>query len=241
MYTHQCNPFKSLHAGNDRLLLIVPYRDRAAHLKEFRKCVYQYFLSDKVDKFLNVKVVIVEQLDKLPFNRGALLNVGVEHFCKSDISHLCFHDVDCFPIQGDYRYSPKVTLLKPNSVNGMLFSSVVICPVRLFKTVNGFSCGYWDWGSEDTDFYMRAGNDLEIRDWLIFGEGHHPHSSLENGITKPACLQNHARLLRQDFSVPQIEGLSTVTSLSVVEIESSKCFNIEFYHVGVDLNEILQI
>jgi hypothetical protein len=56
----------------EKLAIVVPYRDREEHLKKFlpamKKCD---FLND-----IDYEILIVEQEDGKPFNRGKLLNVG---------------------------------------------------------------------------------------------------------------------------------------------------------------------
>lgn len=73
------------------LAIIVPYRDREDHLKEFIPHMNKY-LPD-------AKIVIVEQADEKPFNRGKLLNVG---FLETDFFYYCFHDVDHLPVSVPY-------------------------------------------------------------------------------------------------------------------------------------------
>jgi hypothetical protein len=42
-------------------------------------------------------VLIVEQSSELPFNRGALLNIGFE-LCSGETDYVCFHDLEYLPI-----------------------------------------------------------------------------------------------------------------------------------------------
>ena len=54
-----------------KLGIIVPYRDRESHLKKFTDGIRTYFKENKVD----YEVIIVEQSDDKPFNRGKLFNI----------------------------------------------------------------------------------------------------------------------------------------------------------------------
>jgi hypothetical protein len=54
----------------------VPYRAREAHFNRFVPHVRAYFARDKVDRAIPYRVLIVEQEPGLPFNRGALKNIG---------------------------------------------------------------------------------------------------------------------------------------------------------------------
>ena len=55
-----------------KLRIIVPYRDRESHLTKFRDGINSYFK----DKKIKYELIIVEQSDDKPFNRGKLLNIG---------------------------------------------------------------------------------------------------------------------------------------------------------------------
>ena len=59
-----------------RLGIIVPYRDRADHLDEFLSEMMRFFAADPINAGISPRFLIVEQAPGLPFNRGALLNVG---------------------------------------------------------------------------------------------------------------------------------------------------------------------
>lgn len=88
----------------EKLALLVPYRDRAAHLEEFLKYVPEYINKQNIE-FI---IVICEQGDNQRFNRGKVLNCGVDYLMKNNIgfSYVCFHDVDNIPVDKvDYSYS----------------------------------------------------------------------------------------------------------------------------------------
>ena len=52
-----------------KLGIIVPYRKRPGHLRKFRQSIKSY-LKDQ-----DYELIVVEQADDLPFNRGKLLNI----------------------------------------------------------------------------------------------------------------------------------------------------------------------
>jgi len=80
-----------------RLGIVVPFRDRQEHLASFLPHLVAYFERDKADKHIDVRVLIVEQPQGLPFNRGLLINIGFA-MPKPEIDYACFHDVDYLPI-----------------------------------------------------------------------------------------------------------------------------------------------
>ena len=72
-------------------LILVPYRDRADHLKVF------------LDHYSDMDILIIEQSVNKSFNRGKLFNVGVMQSPKYD--YYVLHDVDMISDKGhDYSY-----------------------------------------------------------------------------------------------------------------------------------------
>ena len=72
----QCQP-------RQRTAFIIPYRDRAAHLSVWLAHLHPVLARQQLD----YQIFVVEQLDMVPFNRGALLNIGVLEAAKGG-SHL---------------------------------------------------------------------------------------------------------------------------------------------------------
>jgi len=86
-----------------RLSIVVPYRDRPAHLQQFILHMLTYFERDKVDKSINYRVTVVEQGNNWLFNAGFLKNAGVI-LTRADFDYFCFHDVDYLPVWADYSF-----------------------------------------------------------------------------------------------------------------------------------------
>jgi hypothetical protein len=154
-----------------RLAIIVPYRARQAHLGAFVPALRAYFTRDKLDREIAYRVLIVEQSSGLPFNRGALLNVGFQ-LCSGKTDYVCLHDVDYLPIWADYSWSdvpvcivwygaeerPILPGRSDRTVKNdlaMFFGAVVLMPNSLFAQVNGYANSYWGWGYEDDDLRHR--------------------------------------------------------------------------------------
>jgi hypothetical protein len=92
---------KNLLSRYDKTLsIIVPYRDRAEHLSQFLPHMITYFQMDKLDKYINYSIHIVEQFDDKKFNRGKINNCGFL-ITKDYADYFCFHDVDYLPIWAD--------------------------------------------------------------------------------------------------------------------------------------------
>ncbi len=159
-----------------KLVIAVPYRDRAEHLQIFLEHIKKYFLFDKIDQHIEVKILIIEQNDTRPFNLGILNNVAF--LLEEDyLDYICINNVDLLPIWSDFTYSDDATLLimtghdrhpidpfsnniserskvlvQPNS---NMFHGSVLIPKDVFLKVNGYSNEYWGWGYEDLDMLNR--------------------------------------------------------------------------------------
>ena len=135
-----------------RLSIIVPYRDRQAHLQQFVAHMLAYFERDKVDKSIDYRVTIVEQGNDGLFNAGLMLT-------KDDFDYFCFHDVDYLPVWADYSFPEGPTCAlwygaekRPIDRSrerviihdyNELFGGVVLFRKEQFELVNGFSVRYW--------------------------------------------------------------------------------------------------
>lgn len=154
-----------------KLSIIVPYRDRQAHLRKFLPHMSAYFSRDKIDRHIPCRITIVEQNDDQPFNLGTLRNIGFD-LTREDYDYFCFHDVDYLPLWADYRYPENPTRIiwygadvvpydKGDTVMIRhryedFFGGVVLFTREHFQRVNGYSNGYIGWGYEDTDLRHRC-------------------------------------------------------------------------------------
>lgn len=150
-----------------KLGVIVPYRDREEHLKVFVPHLCEYLTNSGI----GFEIIVVEQGDSKPFNRGSLLNLGFLKAEKLGCDYVVFHDVDMLPRNVDYSYSSvplelvkKVVLdtdrrfsvgtgdhIEPN-----YFGGVTLFPVKAFEKINGYSNMYRGWGFEDDDLFRRC-------------------------------------------------------------------------------------
>ncbi len=76
-----------------RLGIIVPYRDRADHLDEF--LLRGHAFVDPVNAGISPRFLIVEQAAGLPFNRGALINVGFRVLAPKVSMSVCMTSIGC--------------------------------------------------------------------------------------------------------------------------------------------------
>ena len=81
-----------------KVVFIVPYRNRAVHKEEFLKNM-DIILDEHKGEY---KIFFAHQCDMLPFNRGAMKNIGFLAIRKKYPDHykeiaFIFHDVDSWP------------------------------------------------------------------------------------------------------------------------------------------------
>jgi hypothetical protein len=192
-----------------RLAIIVPYRAREAHLKAFLPALRMHFTRDKLGREIPYRVLIIEQSSDLPFNRGALKNIGFKLSC-ADADYVCFHDIDYLPILADYSWSDvpvriiwyglQERPIMPGRSNrtvrhdpATFFSAVVLMPNSIFTQVNGYANSYWGWGSEDVDLRNRlitSGAYLGRRDGTFQPLDHDNEGFRPDGSRAPIGLVN---------------------------------------------------
>jgi len=160
------------------LTIVVPYREREAHFKQFVPHLKAFFTRDKAHREIPYRVLFVEQEQGLPFNAGALRNIGFAlargggDKASFEAGYTCFHDIDYLPLSADYTWTdvpapiawygaetrPVATGATSwrvaNSPEGF-FGAVVLTPNEMFSRVNGYSNEYWGWGWQDLDLKAR--------------------------------------------------------------------------------------
>lgn len=148
----------NLYRDNKKLSLIIPYRNREEHLKQFLP-----FIENELQKQnLNYEIIIAQQDDKNFFNRAKLMNIAVLHADKES-AYFIFHDVDAIPYNVDYSFCNQTVktfnYIKRESeyerYPQTVFGGVTLVPKEIFYAINGFANNYWQWGKEDDDFLLR--------------------------------------------------------------------------------------
>ena len=140
------------------MVIVVPFRNRRDQLAAFASHMAQFFDHD-------VRILVVEQADGKPFNRGALLNVGFD-LSRATCATVCFHDVDMLPLNRSCDYSLLPVGMRHLAGAAQQFGydlpyrnyigGVLVSTTSAFEEVNGYSNGYWGWGCEDDDLFLRT-------------------------------------------------------------------------------------
>jgi hypothetical protein len=140
--------------------IVVPYRDRKQHLDVFLPYMRDFFRTDNLNSEISCRILIVEQTPGLPFNRGAIKNIGFAYLAPQ-VDYFCFHDVDLLPISADYRRSSNPAMIACHGLEfsldfiRKLFGGVVVLEKDQFEQANGYSNDYCGWGFEDVDIRER--------------------------------------------------------------------------------------
>jgi glycosyltransferase involved in cell wall biosynthesis/predicted O-methyltransferase YrrM len=191
-----------------KLGIIIPYRNREEHLHKFLPHVISYFQREGAQKIGDLKIIIAEQADELPFNRGGLLNAGFLAI-EDMVDYVCFHDVDYLPMWADYSYAETPTRIiwwgmhtRPIRVSDRsLWTSapkiglgaVSLLTNQHFRTVNGYSNRFFGWGFEDKDLAARCSlHSLTIaqRDGTFIPLDHDNAGFLADGSQSPSWRKN---------------------------------------------------
>ena len=129
-----------------KLGIIVPYRNRRSHLNHFTTSIKNHFSKSKIE----YELIIVEQSDDKPFNRGALLNIGVRKAKELECTYVALHDVDMLPLDVDYSPVDRPTHLATNFhsshekdekriIFDEYFGGVTLFPINDYYHINGYS------------------------------------------------------------------------------------------------------
>ena len=138
------------------IVFIIPYRDRYYHKVHFDK--YMEYILEDYDKD-EYRFLFVHQQDDLPFNRGAMKNIGFlyvkENYTNYKDITLVFHDIDTIPAEkGLLDYKTRQGVVKHFYGFRFALGGIVSITAGDFERVNGFP-NYWNWGYEDNVLNMR--------------------------------------------------------------------------------------
>jgi glycosyltransferase involved in cell wall biosynthesis len=239
-----------------RLGIVIPYRNREAHLRQLLPHLTSFFQRDVGARKIKPLIVISEQMDDGKFNRGWCCNAGalaVGSLCD----YFCFHDVDYLPLWADYSYSSRpVCIVKwgaedhPVRVDGGsrlritmphdYFSGAILLDKGQLLNINGYSNLYHGWGHEDGDLkarLRRLGLKTSARDGTFRHLDHDSDGFTLNGTLSEDGLRNKALFehLSQQYEETRRfhEGLTTLR-------HGQAQVDFERWH-GLDQNESLLI
>ncbi|CAH1787615.1 unnamed protein product [Owenia fusiformis] len=149
---------------DQRMAIIIPYRDRSTHLMYFLDYMHPFLQRQK----LSYRIFVIEQKRPFLFNKASLMNIGFKIASELDEQLECFifHDVDIFPENDQILYKcskdDQEVMHFSDFVDKYNYTTVFILnggalavTKELFKKVNGYSNLYWGWGGEDNNLVQR--------------------------------------------------------------------------------------
>ena len=196
-----------------KIVFIIPYRDRVEH-KEFFTVYMKHVLEDipKTD----YEIYFVEQKNTLPFNRGAMKNIGflaLKYKYPNDYKNITFvfNDVDTVPYSKNiinYDTTPGVV----KHYYGFKFALGGIFSIKGedFERTNGFP-NFWAWGGEDNYMQKRveyAG--LYIDRSVFFNILDKNILQLCDGVKRLICRKEAATVVNMTTT----DGLVTIRNLN---------------------------
>jgi len=207
-------------------IFVIPYRDREPQ-KHFFDHYMKYLLEDTDPS--TYEIVFAHQNNNLPFNRGALKNIGFL-YAKEKYSHyrdivFVFNDIDTLP----YKKGLLDYTLKPNEIKHYYgfkrcLSSLFAIRGVDFERINGFP-SFWNWGWEDTLLYDRAlAANIHINREQYYDYGDSRILHLIDGIKKEIPLKIDTLYKTQTIT----DGLSTLQNViyeknELLDITSFQC------------------
>ncbi len=196
-----------------KIVFIIPYRDRVEH-KEFFGIYMKHVLEDipKTD----YAIYYVEQKDTMPFNRGAMKNIGFlaikykypDHY--KNISFV-FNDIDTVPYSKNIiNYETSRGVVK--HFYGFRFALGGIFSIKGedYEMTNGFP-NFWSWGGEDNYMQKRAQQaGLTIDRSCFFNILDKNILQLCDGIKRLICRKEAATVV----NMSTMDGLITIRNLN---------------------------
>lgn len=148
-------------SNSHNLAILVPFRERFEELLNFAPYISNFLKKQSVRHH----IFILNQIDRLRFNRASLINVGFLH-TKNNYDYIAMHDVDLIPLNDNLKYSyPKDGPLHiaspefhPKYHYATFVGGILLIKREHFQILNGMSNKYWGWGLEDDEFYVRIKN-----------------------------------------------------------------------------------
>jgi hypothetical protein len=207
-------------------IFIIPYRNRE-HQKHFFDHYMTYLLEDTDPS--TYEIVFAHQNNNLPFNRGALKNIGFlyakEKYPNYKDIVFVFNDIDTLP----YKKGLLDYTLQKNEIKhyyGFKFCLGGIFAIRGedFERINGFP-SFWYWGWEDTVIYERAiSAHLYVNRSQYYEYGDTSILHLLDGVYKDVSMKT--REMYNNKMV--VDGLSTLSQIvyqkrEMLDIESFTC------------------
>lgn len=208
------------------LIFVIPYRNRE-HQKHFFEYYMKYLLEDMDPS--TYEIVFAHQKNDLPFNRGAVKNIGFL-YAKEKYDYyrdivFVFNDIDTLPYKkGLLDYTLKENEVKHYYGFTYCLGGIVAIRGKDFERVNGYP-SFWNWGWEDTILYERVlAHKMTINRDQFYEYGNSSILHLIDGVSKSVSMKTYDLYKKGVVT----DGLSTLGQVKFVknqllDIETFSC------------------
>lgn len=214
------------------IFILVPYRNREKQLEIFTKYTKYLFQVNNVE----VRIIICQQENEKPFNRGLILNYGFNYLLttkqinENDI--VIISDIDCLCPENRFNHyirDPENTIRHiygySHLFHNLFYSlgTVISFKPKVFIEVNGFPNNFWGWGAED----LALGYRVMVKEALIDNRdliriNDKDFYQFENPIEEPNLehkLLNNSKNLNILVSEINNNNLITINGLSTLDLK----------------------
>lgn len=139
------------------LTIIIPYRNREDHLKK----LILFFKEFKID----FHVVVVEQCDSKPFNRGKLINCA---FIEFNPTYFIAHDVDMFGELDAYNIRSLINvgqLCRSNIQTSDYLGGATMYHSSLFVRAEGYHNDYFHRAEDNEMMFNLRRKRINVTNW----------------------------------------------------------------------------
>ena len=151
-----------------KIAIIVPYMDneaqeRAPQLDKFIKHFKKFLKGFKYQIFIIEQSEFSKNKYGGKFNRGKLLNIGIQRAINQKYDVIISHDVDLYPRTNMLPYYSCIPKY-PNHIGNVwktkytqweFVGGILAMTPKQLKEVNGYPNDFWGWGGEDDALYNR--------------------------------------------------------------------------------------
>ena len=220
-----------------KIVFIVPYRNRQVYQEIFDNKMKNIILCDMPKH--EYKIYYIHQIESVPFNRGAMKNIGF-FMVKDKYPHhyknitLVFNDVDTTPSLPKTipSYETRPGVVKHFYGMRHALGGIVSINAGDFESINGFP-NYWTWGYEDNMLNKRViAKGLRIDRSIFYQMNDREH--IQQMTTTNLRMVNQGEFDRYARNVD--EGLNTILDLKYMTNEENGFVDVTHFNTAYNYN-----